>query len=283
MSFAGWKLRKATTLAPILVLCLLLLIIAVFVLLSHATEYNSPSFISSTPVVLALTMASLGIILTVVSVVDISRLFNALQLSQQHRLSSQENERRLLAQDLHDDVLQQMIDLKRNYTPEKVDQIIIALRRNCQHLKPLMLEELGLSASLHYLIEDFKSQNPQTQIHYIADDLALNTLENAYQISLFRILQEALQNIKRHAQANQVNVIISYSPQESHWLRVKISDNGCGVDVKTLEHQKSKGHLGFVGIQERVHDLGGKFEWVSRPKFLGTQINAMIPTKRKFG
>ena len=105
---------------------------------------------------------------------------------------------------------------------------------------------------------------------------------------VFRVVQESLVNCRRHAQASTVQVILSYNPAESRQLRLTILDNGVGLAGHVLNPASKKaisalswdGHLGVMGIRDRVMDLGGTVMWQSRhtkPAFNGTKLVVVLP------
>ncbi|MEB3206980.1 MAG: ATP-binding protein [Vampirovibrionales bacterium] len=277
----SWSYRKKLTLSPLVSSWVLLTTLAVF--------YSQTSRFAMG---LAIFIESLGSILVILSVLDIHRLFLALQAGQQQRMAVQEAERRHLAQDLHDDALQQLIDLKRHFSHEKVDRIITTIRRTCQHLKPLMLEELGLAQSLRFLANEFIQDSPTCTLTLTMDEKALHTLPKPHQLVIFRVVQESLTNCRRHAKASSVQVILSYNPPEDHQARLTIIDNGQGLPktitefvskdaaIKTSSAHPTGDHLGLIGILDRVTDLGGKATWHSRhskPAFSGTKLVVVLP------
>src|SRR5690606_14504581 len=125
---------------------------------------------------------------------DLTRLVKALVQSRDLSTKIQEEERRRIAQDLHDGVIQEMSDLKRLYRPEKVDHIISSLRRVCHNLKPQVLDDLGLSAALDFLADDLR-ESGHTAVRMTVDVEGLARLPKDYELPLFRVIQELFANI----------------------------------------------------------------------------------------
>jgi len=215
------------------------------------------------------TLVFLGLILMSITAYDLTRLFIALKKSRDAQTQLQEEERRRIAQDLHDGVVQEMVDLKRNYSSEKVDHIIDNLRRVCHNLKPQILDDLGLSAAISFLVDDLKN-NGISDVSVNMDGEKLNTIPKSYELILFRILQELCTNIKHHAQASQVKLNLVYEPQEGPWLSVTIKDNGIGFKPDEEPKLKTRQHMGLIGVEERVIQLNGHLTIES----LSTQADA---------
>jgi signal transduction histidine kinase len=220
-----------------------------------------------------LSMIVLGLVLTAITATDLDQLFQKLSRSRDLNIQLQEEERRRLAQELHDGVVQELIDLKRQYSPDKVEQVIDNLRRVCHNLKPQILEDLGLCAALRFLADDLR-QAGIAQVHINLDEAGLAQLPKAYELPLFRVIQELCANLKRHAKASRVNLAISYNPQESPALSGYVSDNGQGFDPKTIAVTS----MGLAGIKERIQQMDGQLHIHSKPG-QGAKFQWTIPVK----
>ncbi len=220
-----------------------------------------------------LCMLTLGGVLIGITAWDLTRLVKELLRSRDLNIRLQEEERQRIAQELHDGVLQELIDLKRGYQTEKVDNLIESLRRVCHNLKPQVLDDLGLAAALEFLADDLR-QSGLTQVQVNLDADGLEKLPKTYELPLFRVVQELCSNIKRHAQATQATLTIVYQPDESPLLRGYISDNGRGFDPKA----EALGQLGLTGVQERIQQTGGSFEMNSAPGE-GSRFRFSIPVR----
>lgn len=220
-----------------------------------------------------LSMIVLGLVLTGITAYDLDRLIQKLALSRDLNIQLQEEERRRIAQDLHDGVVQELIDLKRNYTPKKVETVINNLRRVCHNLKPQILEDLGLVASLEFLADDLR-QSGIEKVFLNADTIGLSCLPKHYELPLFRVLQELCSNIKHHAQASQVKITIAYTPQESPILSASVEDNGKGFNPQKT-YPKS---MGLTGVKERIQQMGGRLHINSKAEE-GSRFQFIIPVK----
>ncbi|MDE3102289.1 MAG: hypothetical protein KGJ98_08640 [Chloroflexota bacterium] len=96
------------------------------------------------------------------------------------------------------------------------------------------------------------------------------------ELVLFRIVQEALRNVERHAGATRVRVSLAFDPRE---VRAEIADDGAGFVVSAGQDFAAAGHLGLLGMRERAETLGGSLEIISRPHH-GTRVVATIPYSR---
>ncbi len=216
-------------------------------------------------------MIALGLILAALTALDIDKLMQKLTRSRDLNVQIQEEERRRLAQELHDGVVQDLIDLKRNYSAAKTEQVIDNLRRVCHNLKPQILDDLGLAAAIHFLADDLR-QAGVAQVNINLDEAGLQLLPKAYELPIFRVIQELCANLKRHAKASRVTLTLSYNPQESPILSGYISDNGQGFEPKTV----AKTSMGLTGIQERIQQMDGQLHIQSQPGH-GAQFRWTIP------
>jgi len=203
----------------------------------------------------------------------------------QHSLEIQEEERRHLSQELHDEFGQSLTAIKvmavtaaheksdtQKITASMIeicDHLMTVLRSMMKQLHPLILTELGLKATLEDLLHHWEVRSVPTvfTLHY---DDAVDQIEQATVIQIFRVIQESLTNIIRHAQASQVNISLQINP-ESDTLVLSITDDGLGCDLD----QVTSG-FGLLGMKERIKLLDGKFKIQSQVN-KGLQIKAEIP------
>lgn len=215
-------------------------------------------------------------------------------------LQAQEEERRHLALELHDEsgqnltallvhiaVLQQKLqslpdaaligetrqrfEREFEYLNTVTQQTLDAIRVLAQQLRPSVLDDLGLSASFRWLAEDVRQRLHLTVTLHMDDiEQALRTHPRRamYETALFRIAQESLTNIARHAQAQHVSISLK---QEHDRLRLRIHDDGHGFDPAT-----QKQGLGLLGIRERAALLNGTVQ-VESQQGQGTTIQALLP------
>lgn len=189
-----------------------------------------------------------------------------------------ENERRSLARELHDETIQSLIALNQRIqlstmnAPEGqrssleelqalVQQAISNLRRMIRGLRPIYLEDLGLAASLEMLAQEF-AQTSKIKISCSVSGPE-RRLDPQVEMSLYRMVQESLNNVIHHSQAARAWVELEYS---SSSLTVCVRDNGRGfsVPVDPAEFPK-KGHFGLLGMKERSEIIDATLNIVSRP------------------
>ena len=202
----------------------------------------------------------------------------ALTQAQHRLLRSREDERARLARDLHDGPLQVLIGLNMQLgllMPQAGDPDALAemraevrgllteLRGVCSELRPPMLDTLGLAAAIRALSEEWSAQTGVKVNLDLPPNSALPSLPGDVAVNLFRVVQEALTNIAKHAQARQVDIQLI---GEGGALSMIILDDGCGFALPgDIEDLVAQGHFGLVGLRERVNLIGGKLSLQSEP------------------
>jgi len=209
-------------------------------------------------------------------------------------ISSQEDERKRIARELHNDTLQELsatlmrIDIcklhPQDITLAKVDDIrgIISQALDgvigiIQNLRPTLLDDLGLVPAIKSLLDLHLGESG---VHYFmnAKGVTDKRFRPEVEITLFRVIQEAVMNIASHAHAENVSVLFKI---EQNAVNVEIEDDGEGFAPNSffqpgINDTKSKRGLGLLGMKERVLLIGGEIEICSEPG-LGTQISIRIP------
>jgi len=209
-----------------------------------------------------------------------------------HRLSRrlielQEEERRHLSLELHDEFGQLLTAVSLHMQVAKgqagaeaqqslnecaalIERASERLRGLALELRPSMLETAGLDGTVRWLAEQCSRQGKiAITVTGHADGLSSDVA-----ITGFRVVQEALTNVLRHANARQV--LIDLEPSEDR-LRIGIEDDGVGFDVAAVREQAAAtGHLGLVGMEERIEILDGRLEIDAKPQS-GTRINVSLP------
>jgi two-component system, NarL family, sensor histidine kinase UhpB len=203
-------------------------------------------------------------------------------------LTVQEEERRHLSRELHDEFGQMLAGITLHLQAAKVlaggaarsrlEECVVLIQhagvqlgRLVLELRPTMLESAGLAPTLKWLAKQHEERTGMAtqvvgQLNDVPGDLA---------IVCFRAVQEALTNVIRHAQAQHVRIELH---QTDSTLELAVSDDGVGFDVaKTLDQAPGCGHLGLLGMKERVQILGGEIEVDSEPR-RGTRIRISLPT-----
>lgn len=184
-----------------------------------------------------------------------------------------ENERRNLARELHDDTIQALIALNQRiqlislHSPETqksslnelqslVQQAMFNLRRTVRGLRPIYLEDLGLVASVEMLVREMEP-TAGIPITFISKGHE-RRLDTQSEISLFRMVQESLNNVIHHAEAKHAWVELNFSETE---LLVQIRDDGKGFMVPSNPAEFPKrGHFGLLGLQERAEIIGADYQ-----------------------
>jgi PAS domain S-box-containing protein len=205
---------------------------------------------------------------------------------------AQEEERKRIARELHDDTAQALailgleiesIGRNRNLSREdfpqvmeklrnKVTQILDDVRRFSHELRPDLLDQLGLIMAVENIVEELgQSSRISASFEVIGDE---HRLPADKELLIFRIIQESLNNIRKHSQATQVKVRIKFKPAK---VLVMISDNGVGFAVsRVMSELASRGNMGLLGMQERVRQLSGHLTIKSSPG-KGAMVFILIP------
>ncbi|HET7434205.1 MAG TPA: sensor histidine kinase [Thermoanaerobaculia bacterium] len=204
------------------------------------------------------------------------------QLSQQ-LVAAQEEERKKLTRELHDHVGQMLTALRMEIgradrarggsdvqsgtalaeAKRLIDTILRSVRDLVMGLRPSMLDDFGLQPALEWHIRDFRRRfNVPVELTLRGD---LSALPDQYRTCVYRIVQEALTNCARHAQATRVTIDVRH---EGSALELTVSDDGVGIDPR-----RARG-MGLIGIEERVRELHGTFRVQSRG---GTTLHVSLP------
>jgi signal transduction histidine kinase len=204
--------------------------------------------------------------------------------AQRRLLHSREEERARLARDLHDGPLQMLVGLNlqtglllsqwgATASPViaalkeirgEVQELLTELRQVCTELRPPMLDTLGLGAALRALAEDWSAQSSVAVHIDLPADATLRSLPGDVAVNVYRVVQEALSNIARHAAAQHVTLAV-YDDQPGITLRLQ--DDGCGFRLPRSSRELiAQGHYGLVGIQERVDLIDGMLRLETAPE-----------------
>jgi signal transduction histidine kinase/CheY-like chemotaxis protein len=213
-----------------------------------------------------------------------------LRTMSQQLVETQENERRAIARELHDEVgqsltaallnLQALADLPQSEPfPARIDDSMALIDRVLQQirtmsldLRPVLLDDLGLAPALSWLL-DRQAERAGFVAEFRAEQ-ADGRFPAAIESTCFRVLQEALTNVVRHARATRVSVTLR---RQGAALQLHIRDDGIGFDVGAARERATRGQsLGLLGMQERIGLLGGLMQIVSSPAD-GTSIDVWLP------
>ncbi len=230
-------------------------------------------------------------------VTDRKRAEEHIRTLTQQLMKAQENERQRIARDLHDNVAQDLsllkigcetlfdgqlsapveIMQKASELSEILQRSITSVRNMAYNLRPLGLDQLGLVRTAYQYCEEFSEKN-QINIDFSAAGLDDVRLPSDTEINLYRLIQEALWNINKHADATCVIIrMVASFPS----IILRIEDDGRGFDVKgRMVEAFAEKRMGLRSMQERVSLLKGKMRIKSRPKE-GTKIFIEVPYKER--
>ncbi len=236
-----------------------------------------------------------------------NQMMDALEKERKHSqwlagqvISAQEEERKRIARELHDETNQVLatvnIGLERlkmalskepqnhQNIEEQIDNLkelsekaLVSLRSMAYNLRPSVLDDLGLKHALLWMIrQHLEKQGIQVKFSWKIED---ERLSPEIELSLFRLAQEAIFNILKHSKADHVD--IDFCKTEDR-LILKISDNGIGFDLdeKSFFDHEKKTHVGLIGMKERVNFLSGEFKLESSPG-QGCRMTVSIPLIRE--
>ena len=216
-----------------------------------------------------------------------------LRLLSRQLLSAQEEERKMISRELHDQIAQTLTGIniqlatlkveaavnvkglqkKITRTQRMVEKSVDIVHRFARELRPTVLDDLGLIPALHSFMKGF-TRRTGIHIHFTTFTSGkIEQLNNASRTVFYRIAQEALTNVARHAQASLVEVNFEKLPNA---ICLKIKDNGKSFQAQRVMHSKRNTRLGLIGMRERLEMVGGSFSVESAPG-KGTTVRAQIP------
>jgi len=211
-------------------------------------------------------------------------------------IEAQENERKRISRELHDEIGQALTAIKFNL--EMMDRdlpqlpsgtrvrlgeakslsnhVMAAMRQLSMDLRPTMLDDMGLIPTLRWYIQSFSSR-----LNIYSDFRAVGFEEKLppqIETAFYRIIQEALNNIAKHAAADHIEILLE---RRNSVMRASVTDNGKGFDLgKVLHPESPERGFGIVGMQERVSLLGGRIDIQSTPGS-GTRISVEVPFQKE--
>ncbi|MFC1946862.1 PAS domain S-box protein [Chloroflexota bacterium] len=205
---------------------------------------------------------------------------------------AQEEERKRIARELHDDTTQLLLSLSRQldnfirngdkYSPEQIaflkdiqEQVnrgVQSIHRYAQDLRPSLIDDLGLMAALRSLVKRAHEYNEIVISLEVAGEE--RRLPSEVEMLLYRVIQEALNNVWKHSRATESHIDIRFLEKQ---VDVSISDNGIGFELSdTIDHLAQTGKLGLIGMQERARLLGATLSFDSSPGE-GTRVLFSLP------
>ncbi|MGZ8218430.1 ATP-binding protein [Methylomagnum sp.] len=212
----------------------------------------------------------------------------------QQSIVIQEEERRHLARELHDELGQSLTAIKVmavtlrqgseqnreavGYILDMCDRLFSVFRGMMRRLRPSLLDDLGLAASLEDLVQDWRNSHPGLAVEFACEP-GVDDLARHARIHLFRIVQEALTNVVKHAEARRVSIQLGLEGGGANAdIVLRIGDDGRGFSP-VASAQPRRG-FGLAGMRERVAGLGGRFRLDARPG-RGVVIEIRIPSQRE--
>lgn len=251
----------------------------------------------------SLTPQEASLVSTIAAEIDISidnAILNELAVKRQKNIEkllsqliyAQEDERRRIASEIHDGTAQSLVAMltkiqmsmdliksnpeKAKLNLEEVKKVITdnvkEIRQIIFDLRPTSLDDLGIISAVQVYVNRFKEEK-KMDINFKSNVNHIN-ITPAISVSVFRIIQESLNNIGRHSKADKVDINIKF---EEGILKLDITDNGKGFDLEMAREKMITGaSFGIAGMQERVSMLNGAFDIQSKPN-KGTKISITIP------
>lgn len=215
-----------------------------------------------------------------VDITERKRLNEELEYYARSITEAQENERRRIARELHDDTAQSLsalilemdalLNRRKDLSPETSADIqrlkdnathsLEEVRRFSHDLRPGLLDNLGLLAAIEQMVNEADADNQiQMQFEVYGEE---KRLSSDVELALFRIAQESLNNARKHSGATRVVVSLRY---EDSRTRLQVTDNGRGFDKRVEKEAITGGHLGLVGMKERARLIGAEIHLDSQP------------------
>jgi len=235
-------------------------------------------------------LALLAFVAHRVRVAALERRHQELQTLTRRLEAAKEDERQRIARELHDDMGQVLSTIKINLqlVPQLerdedrtrriedsvalVDKMIEQVRAISLDLRPPFLEELGLVLALRGYLEAV-ARRSGLDIEIVSDP-GVEGLDAETELHVFRIVQESITNVIRHAEATRAVVRLTRDPEG---LEILVRDDGRGFDVdRTLRHASTDRHIGLLGMRERVSSIDGDFR-IRSAEGRGTEIRVRVP------
>ncbi|NVD70825.1 histidine kinase [Duganella sp. BJB488] len=239
--------------------------------------HNTMLWIAAIAIAAAVAVASSGLALNISEL----RVADAkLKVLAQRVVESQEEERARLSRDLHDGISQWLVSIKLQieagiirlsagngqqpaaqaafeHAAEQLNNVMGEVRRISHNLRPAILDDLGLAAALHHLGQEY-TLSSGTPVHFEARGVT-DELPDVANTVLFRLAQEALTNIERHAGAHRIDIALT---GEHGGVTLRIRDDGNGFDAEGIALHPMRG-IGLRNMMERMDAIGGRFDIAS--------------------
>ena len=203
-----------------------------------------------------------------------------------------EEEGKRIAREIHDELGQALTGLKMDVSFLKkrisgnqkdlvdktksmiklIDSTINAVQRISRELRPVLLDDLGLFAAIEWQTQDFQARTG-IRCKLISKETQDLNMDQDLSTAIFRIFQEAMTNISRHAKATKAKITLTYGRNN---IVLEVKDNGIGIVDKAIQDPQS---IGLIGIRERVISHGGEFS-IHGSKNIGTTVRVIIPLQQ---
>ncbi|MBU3665984.1 MAG: sensor histidine kinase [Chthoniobacterales bacterium] len=224
---------------------------------------------------------------------EISAHLDEVRKLAQQSLREQEDQKRMVSRELHDNIAQILCSVTNRITlaqdqkipawlrqelvdlREQLDTALEDVRTLARDLRPHLLDTAGFAVALEKHVEGFRSRTP-ISIDVRVDLDSVAHFDKSDLTHLFRLVQEALQNVEEHSGASKARVHLQAS---DGMLRLEISDNGCSFTPERVLQAQANGHLGLLGMRERAELLGGSFMLEAKPD-QGTTVRAFFPMNK---
>ncbi|MHC1765705.1 MAG: ATP-binding protein [Verrucomicrobiia bacterium] len=210
-------------------------------------------------------------------------------------LQAQEEERKRISRDLHDQVAQALVGINVHLTAltqqqtvnrkqlnqeiastlRLVEESVDTVHRFARELRPTLLDDLGLIPALYSFMKDFTKRTGIRTSLTSFTSAKITELDGATSTVLYRVALEALTNVARHAEASQVKVAVKRMRAS---IRLEVTDDGKGFDVERVLFGEKQKRLGVLGMRERVQMVGGRCSVDSQPG-KGTTVCALVPLR----
>ncbi len=223
---------------------------------------------------------------------ELSRLLKQLRLLSRKILLTQEEERKRISRELHDVIAQTLVGINVSLatlavrgsgdpqalqksirrTQRQVEESVDIVHRFAAELRPMVLDNLGLTPALEAFMKNFmETTGVRVNLEVFA---GIEQVDEVKRTALYRVVQESLTNVARHARASRAKVIIQR--MNDGGLLMEISDDGCGFVVKAGAAVKATKRLGLLGMKERIEMIGGSFALESSPG-RSTIVRVVLP------
>ncbi len=205
---------------------------------------------------------------------------------------TQEEERKRIARELHDDTIQSLIALGRRMElleqslenpidaaiqlyqlQQMLNRTIAEVRQFSRDLRPLLLEDLGLVSAVRQMLRESERRDGMTTSFTVEGEMPVYEVDDEVTIATYRIAQEALSNIHKHAGANHVDVHLAFGEKD---LTLTVADDGIGFPIKDTSDLARTGSFGLMGIRERAKLFGGALD-IASSEGEGSQVTVRLP------